>query len=62
LALSGFFVFFVNHFHGREGRKHRDKNTHSNGCFELERSLAILQLSTASLGDYQSLDLKNSAG
>lgn len=35
-----------------------DQKTLEQTVFELERSVAILQLSTASLGDYQSLSTK----
>jgi len=57
LVLSVFLVFFVTTSMAAQEAK-KDTKTLTQTVFELERSLAILQLSTASLGDYQSLDKK----
>lgn len=57
VIVSVFLVFFMTTtMAAKEANK--DTKTLTQTVFELERSLAILQLSTASLGDYQSLDKK----
>lgn len=57
LALSVLLVFFVTTSMAAK-EESKETRTLTQTVFELERSLAILQLSTASLGDYQSLDQK----